>query len=557
MSDEKPDYRAMVKARVEAEKASDLTPEPVRPELSDFQITTCAKENRAGDAAVFIAINHGKYLYIKRQREWLQWVGHYWQKDIDAAEALAAVETVVDEYRRVAAGWWKSLNEHGGDHQKMEDLPDEVLESKGGNAKDQTIKRNLKALNSKISQLHDDTPREKVLKFARTCKDKRMVIEGLELDTKPWLLAAPNGVIELKTGRLRPGRPDDYITCAVATEWLGLEAQCPDFENFLLSALGGDVELVNYMRRMLGHALIGKQREHVFLVLSGAKGRNGKGTLMKILEQVLGPSIMSPVPSEMFLDQGYAKSSSGPAADIMSLKGLRIAYASETDEGRRFSSSKVKWLSGGDRIVARGVYGVEMSHWDSTHTLILLTNDLPHARADDQAFWSRVHLVPFRYSFLPHPNPNNEFERQADPDLYEKLAAEAPGILAWLVRGCREYLENGLNPPPQVTEATQAYRENEDLIGRFISECCNVGSGCQVQSSDLYDHFSFWYEQEVSRKREFSNKRFSEIMAKKGFEKKKVSAMFWIGIDLTDEFKQLRVKSESEGKSGKSSLWEV
>ncbi len=213
-----------------------------------------------------------------------------------------------------------------------------------------------------------------------------------------------------------------------------------------------------------------------------------------------------------------------------------------------------KWLSGGDRIVARGVYGTDMTYWDSTHTLILLTNDLPHARADDQAFWSRVHLVPFRYSFLPKPKPNNEFERQADPDLDGKLAEEAPGILAWLVHGCLEYQQVGLNPPPQVTEATQAYRESEDLLGRFIGECCVVGFGHQIQSSDLYDHFSFWYEQEVSRKREFSNKRFSELMVKKGFEKKKISAMFWMGLDLTDEFKELRRKAEGGGEKG--GLWE-
>ncbi len=339
MSDEQPDYRAMVQARIEAEKALEPEPAKRKPELSDFQITTCAKENRAGDAAVFIALNQDKHLYVKTLKEWLYWIGNYWHKDIEAAEALASVETVVDEYRRVAVGWWKSLNEneHTGDEFRVEDIQDEDLKADGKNkGADHAIKRNLKALNTKISQLHDDTPREKVLKFVRTCKDKRMVIDGQELDTKPWLLACPNGVIDLKTGQSRPGRPDDYLTCAVTTEWRGIEAQCPNFENFLLSALGGDEDLFNYMRRMLGHALIGKQREHVFLVLSGAKGRNGKGTLMKVLEHTLGPSIMASVPSEMFLDQGYARSSSGPAADLMSLKGLRIAYASETDEGRRF-----------------------------------------------------------------------------------------------------------------------------------------------------------------------------------------------------------------------------
>ncbi len=547
------DIKKLVEARVAAEQNTVEAPEVLK-ELSDFDITRCAKESRAGDAAIFIHYNYGKFMYVRRLREWYRWVGHYWEKDIDAAYTLAAVEVVVDQYRRTVSGWWRQLNPDADPNTPPPDSTEMVVGDEKESKKDNVAQRNIKALNQKITQLHDDAPRGKVLNYARTCKDTRLVIDGQELDTQPWLLACPNAVINLKTGEAKPGQPAEYQTCAVPTPWLGLDEPCPNFEAFLSASLGEDKQLLAYMQRMLGHALIGRQREHVFLVLSGAKGRNGKGTLMKTLEQILGPTIMAPVPSEMLLDQGYAKSSGGPAVDVMSLKGLRIAYASETDEGRKFSSAKVKWLSGGDRLVARGMYGSEMTYWDSTHTLILLTNDLPHAKADDQAFWSRVHLVPFRYSFLPNPNENNEFEKKADPDLQEKLKAEASGILAWLVRGCLAYLDGGLAPPPQVAEATKEYRDSEDLVGRFIGECCLVGDGRQIQSSELYDAFSSWYEQEVSKRREFSNKRFSEILAKKGYEKRKISSMYWIGLDISDDFKQQLEQSQKGASS--DDLWD-
>jgi putative DNA primase/helicase len=241
---------------------------------------------------------------------------------------------------------------------------------------------------------------------------------------------------------------------------------------------------------------------------------------MKILGHVLGPDVMVPVPAEMLLDQGFTKSSSGPSPDVMSLRGRRLA--------------------------ARGTYDLEMSYWDQTHTLILLTNDLPHARADDQAFWYRIHVVRFLYSFVSEPNPNNAFEKRKDNDLERNLRVEASGILAWLVRGCLKYLElGGLAPPEAVTEATRAYRSAEDLVGRFLAECCEIKDGLETQAAVLYDNFRWWYGREVSRKWEFSGVRFAEALKKKGFSKQKKSAHYWLNIALTEDFQAERREAEA------------
>jgi len=527
---------------VEAEKKNSPAPE-AKPPLTDFQIITGVTENQAGDAAIYIAVNRGKFIYVERWGCWLKWIGHRWQRDLGERKTIAAVSRVVDEYCGLAARIRKLLKEGS--------IPDEGKPPLNV----ESYERLLKELSRKIHHLRGCAGRKNVVEYARTCPDRSLVIDGEELDVDPWLLTCANGVIELRTGELRPGRPEDFLTCASPTEWRGLDEPCPNFEKFLLEILGDNRDVVDYIQRMLGHALIGEQREHVFLVLSGAQGQNGKGTLMKVLDYVLGPDLMVPVPAEMLLDQGFTKSSSGPSPDIMSLRGRRLAYAEETDEGRRFSSSKVKQLSGGGRLVARGTYDLEMSYWEQTHTLILLTNDLPHARADDQAFWYRLHVVRFLYSFVSSPNPKNAFERQKDSDLDKKLRAEAPGILAWLVRGCLEYQRKGLASPPAVTEATRDYRAAEDLVGRFLSECCEIKDEAEIQASVLYDNFHWWYSREVSRKRDFSNIRFSESLKKKGFAKnRKAAGNYWRNIVLTDDFQRERREAELDGEPRKGGL---
>lgn len=340
------DIKSKINARIAAESKSESIQEPIKPELSDWDIARCAFEGDAGDAAVYIMANQGKFLYVERLGIWLKRMGHYWQKDINSREGTAAVVAVVDHYRRVHSEFKKMIDDD--EESNRETIVDHSsiigAEFKRNRLGKSAVQKYMKCLSDKITKLRKVAGRKSVLEFVRTCPDDRMVIDGEELDTKPWLQACTNGVLQLKRDdfAFRDGRPEDNLTCAITTPWVSINERCPTFQKFMLDILGGNRRLVKYMQRMLGHALIGKQREHVFLVLSGAKGRNGKDTLMNLLEHVLGLSVMVPVPAEMLLDQGYAKNSSGPAPDLMTLRGRRIAYASETDAGRSFSSSKVK-----------------------------------------------------------------------------------------------------------------------------------------------------------------------------------------------------------------------
>jgi len=266
------------------------------------------------------------------------------------------------------------------------------------------------------------------------------------------------------------------------TPWHGLEAHAQNFMQFLNDIFKGEKELIEFVQRLLGLASSGILTEHIFPILWGP-GRNGKTTLFESIKAVTG-ELSGPIQAEMLLKQTFTRSSAGPSPDIMGLQGKRIVWADEIEEGRLLNVAKVKWLVGGDTLIGRPVQGKKEIRFKPTHTLFLLTNHKPHIPADDPAIWQRVFLIEFSMSFVDDPKGNNE--RQRDPYIREKLLDEAPGILAWLVRGFMDYYKYGLNPPASVKLNTNKYREDEDIIGQFIDEYCSMSRDFKEQANPLF-----------------------------------------------------------------------
>lgn len=261
-------------------------------------------------------------------------------------------------------------------------------------------------------------------------------------------------------------------------------------------------------------------------ILTGL-GRNGKGTLLEALKHALGP-LAGPVPSELLLKQRDSKNPDAPSASLMALRGKRIVWASETERGRHFSTQRVKWLCGGDTIVGRDPFGRRQVEFSPTHSIFLLTNDKPRADASDFAFWSRVLLIPFHFTFVD--NPQGPHERRRDPYLLEKLKSEAPGILAWLIRGCLEWRKQGLNPPEIVLASTEQYRQDEDQFARFIEDCCIVERGIEVKAGDLFKVYRTWCEE--SGEKAANGRVFGEEMGKKFDAYRKTAGVHYIGLGL-------------------------
>lgn len=504
------EIRRQVQARIDAERALHPTsPEP-KDITSEF-IEDCLNRNELGDGALFAEMFRDRFVFDATGGCWLRWQGHLWERDL-TGRALAAVEDVALRYSKEAGALYRQLACIQDDEKAA------------------ATKAKVKKINRRLDRLRSVPGREKALKMAATLPDGALVVTGDQLDADPWLLACQNGVIDLRTGACRPGKPSQYLTKAAQTEWHGFDAPAPTWEKFILEVVDGDQDAADYLRRLMGYSITGSIREHIFVIFCGS-GRNGKGTLIETLQKILGP-LAVPIPPEMLLDQGRVRSSSGASADIMALQGRRICFASETDQGRKFSAAAVKRLSGGDTLTGRNPYGHAQITFPPSHLLILATNHKPKASAEDPAFWARMHLVEFPLAFVDQPLAPNE--RQIDRTLDEKLIAEAPGILAWLVRGAVEWQQQGLSPPKAITEATAEYRRSEDFLSDFLEDKCVIAEGSELTAKAAYAAFKEWYTENISDKVP-SQKGFGNMMGKR-FKKEKGGALNtvrYFGVELS------------------------
>ncbi len=509
-------------ARVAATKPPGGSPGPDGPppsgdasKITSKLINDCLFANELGDGTLYATLFREQFLYCKNTQEWFEWGGHFWQRDI-MGRSLAAVETVVEqylsEYRRASA---ELTNQVAAGLDPESPAAGKIKARQG-----QLLKR--------ASQLRADKRRTACLKFAHTIADP-IAIAGEEFDCKPMLFPCANGVIDLETGRLKPGRPDDFLSLASPVEFTGINEPSPLWDKSLMEIFGGNAELVAYLQRLLGYAISGQVNEKVFPVFYGRTGWNGRSLIIETISYVMG-ALAGSIPAEMLLSQKYSKSSSGPSPDIMSLKGIRMAFASEIDEGQRFSASKIKWLTGKDELVGRSPHDKYPTRFAPTHKLFLMTNTQPQAPPNDKAFWERLHLIPFTISFV-NRDPQDTHERRAILDLDKQILKEASGILAWLVRGCLLWQKYGLNPPKDVKEATEKYRRNEDLLADWIDECGILEPGAKERGAALYNSFKAWYHENIGEK-EPSGTWFGKQLSMKFDKDKQNGCVVYFGIAL-------------------------
>ena len=295
-------------------------------------------------------------------------------------------------------------------------------------------------------------------------------------DTDIWALNTPAGVVDLRTGRIRPADPNEHHTKITAVSPSG---DCPGWKAFLLRVLGGDQSLVDYLQRVAGYCLTGSTREHAMWFVHGPGG-NGKGTFLNTLCWIMGDYAMTS-PMETFADSRHERH----PTELAMLRGARLVVAQETEEGQRWAESRIKALTGGDPITARFMRQDHFT-FQPQFKLIIAGNHKPALRAPDEAIRRRFNLVPFD-AIIPAD--------ERDPDLPDRLRAEAGGILAWAVEGCRLYLKDRLAPPRAVTEATNEYLEDEDPFAMWIEEACDTSSSiARTPAAELSASYRDWCE---------------------------------------------------------------
>ena len=346
--------------------------------------------------------------------------------------------------------------------------------------------------------------------------DPRIAAEPDQWDQDPWLLNTPDGVVDLRTGKIRPHRPEDYLSkmTPVSPDW---EMQTPVWLKFLDDIMLGKKELIAYLRRVLGYGLTGSTREHALFFGYGL-GANGKSTLLTAVGRCM-TEYAEVAPIETFTASKFDRH----PTDIARMQGARLVTASETEEGRRWDESKVKQLTGGDKIAARFMR-CDFFEFTPQFKLFIAGNHKPSLRTVDEAWRRRMHMIPFEAQIPP--------ERR-DLKLGEKLDAESPGILAWLIDGCLEWQRVGLAPPADVIAATDEYLEEEDSFESWFRECANRDFKAVEPSSKVYRSWEAWSKD--NGEYPGTQKVFSKKLKAKGFEiKRESTGMVVLGIELKE-----------------------
>jgi len=306
---------------------------------------------------------------------------------------------------------------------------------------------------AKIAGLNKTAFTSGIERFARN--DPQVAVTHKYWDSDPWLLGTPGGTVDLRTGEIRESDRQDGITKLTAVP--PLEDGCPLWVKFLNDATGGDQEFIRFLQQWCGYCLTGITTEHALVFVYGPGG-NGKSVFLKILTRVFGDYAATAA-----MDTFTSSKNDRHPTDLAKLRGARMVAASETEADRSWAEARIKQLTGGDVISARFMHQ-DFFEYEPQFKLIVVGNHMPALHNVDDAIRRRFNVVPF---ILKPTTP--------DKDLEEKLfIQEAGGILRWMIDGCLDWQANGLSRPDCVKAATKEYFDDQDLLGQWIEERCEV-----------------------------------------------------------------------------------
>jgi putative DNA primase/helicase len=426
-------------------------------------------------ALEFTRRHHKDLLYVHESRRWLRWDGARWD----------------DERTLVEFDLARALSRERSDH-----------------AEKATIAAKIESAATVAA----------IVSLARS--DRQHARRWEHFDRDPWLLNTPAGTVDLRTGRIRHHDRMDGITKVTAVS--PAEGDAPLWRACLQTWTHGNTDLQEFLQRLAGYFVTGSVKEEVLPIVHGPGG-NGKTKFVETLRACLGPDYVTGVAMETLI---VTKGEQHPT-DLADLRGKRLAIASETEQGRYLAEAKVKALTGGDRMRARHMRK-DFFEFDPTHKLLIVGNHRPALRNVDEAVRRRLLLIPFDAVIPPEARDSN---------LAEKLRAEYPQILKWMIDGCLEWQEMGLCPPDRVRAATRNYLESADAVGRWLEERCVRGPNKTVSKADAYASWKTWAESngEYVESQRWLHDRLS---ARAGIDEGRLGhggTKSWIGLGLCPE----------------------
>lgn len=342
-----------------------------------------------------------------------------------------------------------------------------------------------------------------------------------DLDRDGFLLNTPEGTYYLPEGLegRRDHSPEDYIT---KITMVGPGDKGKDlWQDALATIFCGDPALISYVQQIVGMAAVGRVYLESLIIAYG-EGRNGKSTFWNAVARVLGT-----YSGNMSADTLTVGCKRNVKPELAEAKGKRLIIAAELEEGMRLNTSVVKQMCSTDEIFAEKKYKDPFSFTPS-HTLVLYTNHLPRVGANDPGTWRRLIVIPF----------NAKIEGSGDIKNYaDYLVSEAaPSIMAWIIEGAKKAISQNFHIPVPacVEDAIKSYREDNDWLGHFLGECCEIDKTYREKSGELYQEYRSYCMRTGEYAR--STADFYNALELAGFSRRKSKAgMIVYGLRLKEE----------------------
>lgn len=320
--------------------------------------------------------------------------------------------------------------------------------------------------------------------IAATLKEARpmLEVEQRNLDADEFMLNTPTFTYDLRQGIQFPmeHQSEHFITKQTSLD--PSEAGLDIWEAALTTFFLEDADLIEYVQKMVGLSAIGKVYVEALIIAYG-EGRNGKSTFWNVIAKVLG-TYSGNISADM-LTVGCRRNVKPELAEA---KGKRMLIAAELEEGMRLNTANVKQLCSTDEIYAEKKYKDPFSY-TPTHTLVLYTNHLPKVGAIDKGTWRRLIVIPF----------DAKIEGSADIKNYADYLYEKAGgaILTWVIEGARKVIADNykIEPPQKVRDAIEQYKDNNDWLGSFLHERCEVDESYSEKSGDVYNEYRIFCNQ--------------------------------------------------------------
>ncbi|MDA2937164.1 phage/plasmid primase, P4 family [Acidobacteria bacterium AH-259-A15] len=464
----------------------------------------------AGNAERLIALHGHNLRYYHDSNKWLVFNGLRWIRDTDGTSEKRAKETILTFWKQAVA--------------KSKEVAEKFARSS----------LNYGRIKNMLALAQCERP-----------------ITTKDLDSHPFLLNCRNGTLDLKTGKLREHRREDYLTKLVHFEY-NQKTECPQFMRFLYEIMGltpdsseGEQkridQLVEYLQKVFGYASTGDVSEKKVFCFFGS-GDNGKTTLLEAIRHVLAE-----YSHQLLIDSLMARTgreTNASLADLADLRGARFVTTSEGESGQRLAEAKLKYLTAGMGEIKTCRKYENPIMFPATHKLFVDSNYKPHIRGTDNAIWSRLRPIPFAVTIPP---------KQINKELLTELKCEGEGILAWLVKGCAEWQRDGLPDPQEVSKSAKTWRAENNPIQDFIEDVCVFDKANKrlFCSTAALSHAYRQWAQNNSEKDVLTTMEFGDLLEHMGCKRSKrdisgKQKRVWVGIGFKETRKTVVEKERRE-----------